>query len=275
MSKDIIDDYPDIVEKIEAAEKNNKANSKLLYWSDGQRAIPNDIGRSALFIDYKKGKRPFLDNEIIWSRKEIKMTFRGHGLDQSDASLFLELLHLQRNKPFGKKIFVRKSDLLNSIKVCKGGNQYKLLDKSLDRLQGNLKIIKSFKNQKEKILLSGPLLSLYGTEENTNNLFFFKLDKDVANLFSNNNYALLMYESRSKLNGLSKALQMHIATSSSTKQSFFYEDINKRLGRNSEIRYLKRDLRIACKQLKDSKVIFDYDFKKEKLHIVRRKITEQ
>ncbi len=263
---DFTSTYTILEERIKAIEK------KLPSWKEEHRAMPNHIARSALFSSYKKGKRPLYDNEIIWSRRDVVIAFTGLGLDETDAGLWLELLHHHRNKPLGEKTYIRKSLLLNSMNKTKGGASYSLLEDSLDRLQGKIKINKILKERKPKLLLSGSLLSIFGIDEDTGQ-FYIKIEKDIANLFSNREFSLINNNSRNRLSALAKSLQLQIATSSETQQTHSYDNLKKRLNRNTETRYLKRDLRVACTQLKKNKIIYKFDLQKEKLVIWRTKIT--
>ena len=246
--------------------KNAREALKLLpNWKDEQRAMPNHIARSALFTPIKRGAREFIDDEVIWSRIGVKITYTGKRLDEADAGLWMQLLHYNRNKPLSKEIELNRAQLLKDLGKSNGSYSYKWLDEAIKRLFGNITI------ETSRYIFSEVLLQKYYFDKRKGK-FYFEINNEIAKLFSNKEYSLISTENRKKLKyDLSKTLQRHIAASSTIKQSFYYSDLLKKLNRNTDIRYLKRDLKKACEELKSQNIISNYETKKDKLIIWRMK----
>ncbi len=238
----------------------------LPFWKDDHRAMPNHIARSGLFTPVKKGTRSFINNEIISSRCDVEITYSGLRLDESDADLWMLLLHKFRNTSPGEKYFINRAELLTDLGKSRGKESYKWLEDSMNRLHGAIKITS------KRYKVSCSLLQLYAIDEETSR-YYFKIDKSVAKLFSNKEFSLIQWDKRKKLKySLSKYLQRLIATSSSIEQNFPYPELNQKLRRSTDIKYLKRDLFNPCEELIAQKIIYDYDLQKLKLKIWRMKI---
>ena len=71
-------------------------------WGDERRAAAAAIFRSALFppLNFKKA-RPFLKETQIFATKGIEIYFTGEQFDQSDLDVYLELLQIAHEVPFG------------------------------------------------------------------------------------------------------------------------------------------------------------------------------
>lgn len=239
----------------------------LPFWKEEHRAMPNHIARSALFTPIKKGARTFHNKEIISSRRDVEITYTGLELDEADADLWMQLLHHFRNKPPGEKHFVNRAKLLSELGKSRGKESYRWLEDSMNRLHGSIHI------KSKRYAVSSGLLQIYATDEETNN-YYFKIDKSIAMLFSNKEFSLIQWNKRKKLTyALAKTLQRHIATSSSTEQSYLYNDLKERFRRSGEIRYLKRDLKKACTELLKNSIIFKFELQSKRLKIWRTKIN--
>ncbi|MEE9446012.1 MAG: plasmid replication initiator TrfA [Cocleimonas sp.] len=215
----------------------------------------------------KKGSREFIDDEIIWTRRGVKIIYTGRRLDESDADLWMQLLHYNRNKPLSEKIELSRAKLLKDLGKSNGSKSYKWLDAAIRRLGGSIII------ETKRYIFSEVLLQSYSLDKKKGK-YYFQISNEIAKLFTNSEFSLIKAKNRHRLKyDLSKSLQRHIATSSTTRQSFQYKDLLKRLKRKTEIRYLKRDLKKVCKDLEDQKIIVNHEIKADKLIIWRTKIT--
>lgn len=227
----------------------------LPFWSDVNRAMPNHIARSSLFTPLKKGPRPFLDDNLLYSRKDVEITYTGYALDESDADLWMQLLHCFRETSNNESIYFVKSQLIKSLKKRKGSSAYKWLDESLTRLQrGAIKI------ESDKYTLSTHMIPKYAFDK-VKNTYYLQIDSDIAKLFSNNEFSLLDWEQRLSLEyDLAKSLHCQISASSNKKQKYEFSDLMKRFKRNEKnLKYLKRDLKKACYELQEKNVLIRFE----------------
>jgi len=238
----------------------------LPFWSNDKRAMPNHIGRSALFTPVKRGPREFFESEVIWSRQDVVISYTGVRLDEADADLWMQLLHLFRDTPGNEKVYFNRSDLLCSLGKSRTSTAYKWLEEAMTRLHGAIKL------KSKKYVVSSPLIQKYAIDED-NNQYFIMIDSQIAQLFGNQEFSLFDWKRRLKLKyALAKSLQRHIAASSQTTQIFSYVDLLRRFRReNTEIKYLKRDLKRACRELVEVKILYDFSLGDDVLKIYKNK----
>ena len=238
----------------------------LPFWSDDKRAMPNHIGRSALFTPVKRGPREFFENETIWSRKDVTISYTGVRLDEADADLWMQLIHLYRDSPSNQRIFFSRANLLFALGKTRAGASYQWLEEAMTRLQGVVKL------RSKKYIISSPLIQKFGIDK-VNDQYFIEIDPQIAQLFGNQEFSLFHWKRRLKLKyALAKSLQRHIAASSQTVQRFYYTDLLNRFKRsNANIKYLKRDLSRACQELVDVKILLKFTLEDSFLRIVKNK----
>jgi len=121
-------------------------------------------------------------------------------------------------------------------------------------------------------LVNEPKEQKYAIDED-NNQYFIMIDSQIAQLFGNQEFSLFDWKRRLQLKyALAKSLQRHIAASSQTMQRFTYVDLLRRFKReNSNIKYLKRDLKRACQELVDVKILFNYSLDDKAVKIYKNK----
>ncbi|MDH5327673.1 MAG: plasmid replication initiator TrfA [Gammaproteobacteria bacterium] len=181
---------------------DNTVVLQLPIWPEPSRGIPNTIARSALFnVRFKKTLRRQLKNHIVTAIKGTNILYTGEELRQDDETVFLQLLHYARLKPWGEYITFKPSDFLKNIGwPVSGQNHYKRLIECMDRLNANgLKI----QSSKPKINYNGSLIRkfVYFDEEKEKNLreWIVWIEPEVIKLFDSEDYSQLHWEQRLKL----------------------------------------------------------------------------
>jgi hypothetical protein len=107
-------------------------------WPDDRRAAANAIFRSALFpaLNNKQPRR-YLEGERLCSVEGIDVYFTGKQFDQSDLDVYLELLKIARDTPFGTECHFSAYSLLKALGRATGKANHKHLHAQLIRLRGN------------------------------------------------------------------------------------------------------------------------------------------
>lgn len=106
----------------------------LPLWPEVVRATPNGFLRSALFGVVGKGRRPYLEREEIHAQEGINIVYTGVRLDQGDLDVWQTILHEVRLKPLGTEIRITAYKLLKLLGKFDVGNNRKMLDRQLSRM---------------------------------------------------------------------------------------------------------------------------------------------
>ena len=105
-------------------------------WAEDRRAAAHAIFRSALFpaLNFKEG-RPFLKEKRIVSVEGVQVFFTGEQFDQSDLDVYLELLNIAHETPFGVECCFTAYSLLKALGRATGKADYQQLHGELIRLR--------------------------------------------------------------------------------------------------------------------------------------------
>jgi TrfA protein len=111
---------------------------QLPLWADAVRGVPNGVLRSALFGAIAKGRRPFLQREVIASLDGITILFTGPRLDQADMDVWDQCLHLARISGLGVRIEFSAGGFLKSVGRSRSGQNIEWLKNALARLAASV-----------------------------------------------------------------------------------------------------------------------------------------
>ncbi|MCP4050065.1 MAG: hypothetical protein GY730_05095, partial [bacterium] len=156
VSKKYAEEYSDLIHEIDSSvdvvfkiapfknfrTKQTTAKAfELPVCSASQRMIPAIFVRSPLFGIVKRGKRRYLDNELIESWKGYKIRVRGYQFTQYDLDVLLEVFYRAinpENYRSGNYCFNYASyDFLKAIGRSGCGANYKILDNSIRLLNSS------------------------------------------------------------------------------------------------------------------------------------------
>lgn len=90
-------------------------------WPDDRRGAPNDVIRSAIFGVVKSGKRKRVVDMPIAGPTGSAITLTGWRLDQHDADVWLEIMHLARVVKPGEEVRSKLHTLLRRLGKTDGG----------------------------------------------------------------------------------------------------------------------------------------------------------
>lgn len=114
--------------------------AQLAFWPDNQRAVANELARSALFLcrDNRK-KREFFDNASLYVLGEGAITYKGEELRERDEDIWITLSHFARDMSAGKLVVsVSSSDICKQNNWRQDQRYYDEIFKSIQRMKGGV-----------------------------------------------------------------------------------------------------------------------------------------
>jgi hypothetical protein len=190
---------------------------QLPIWPEPVRGGPNALLRSALFAAIHSKKRQQLGLQIkpekkpegitIAAQNGIAIKYAGTQLNQYDADVFFEALHLARHHPLETECMFRGRPFLKAIGRTDARGNYEDLDESLDRLRrGTVDIEWTVKGH--RFIFTGGLISSY-VRETTNKLYKVTFAKEIRILFAQACWTQLEWDERIALKGKPLAQWLH------------------------------------------------------------------
>jgi hypothetical protein len=178
-------------------------------WPDERRATAQAIFRSALFpaMNFKEG-RPYLEGERLCSVDGVEVFFTGKQFDQSDLDVYLELLKIARDTPFGMECHFSAYSLLKALGRATGKANYKWLHSVIIRLCGGIVDMTDHQVRYFGGLVNG------GTKDESTQHYGIRINTDFARFFKAGLWASLDNQQRCDLgrNQTAKALHAYYST---------------------------------------------------------------
>lgn len=165
---------------------------QLPLWPEPNRGIPNSILRSALFGVVRRGRRRYVEKELIASWPGITIRYTGMKLDQSDLDVWLFAVHLARHHTLGSQIRFSAYGFLNGIGRSQGKQNREWLKAVLTRLTATAVEIAVGKRT-----YTGSLVHEFFHDSDTNG-YVLTVNPRLAMLFDDG-YSLLVWQTRSAL----------------------------------------------------------------------------
>ena len=178
-------------------------------WPDDRRATAQAVFRSALFpaMNFKEG-RPFLKEKKLVSVEGVEVVFTGEQFDQSDLDVYLELLKIARQSPFGTRCRFSAYSLLKALGRATGKANYKWLHSVIVRLCGGIVDMTDHQVRYFGGLVNG------GTKDENTRHYDIGINTDFACFFKAGLWASLDNRQRCALgrNQTAKALHAYYST---------------------------------------------------------------
>lgn len=203
-----------VEEKLERARKRRgtaeppaaaaeQAPTRLPQWPEAVRAVPNGFLRSALFGAIARGKRRYMERELVASVEGIEIRYTGQRLDQGDLDVWASILHTVRNQDLGSKCRVTSYALLKLMgKKDTGGNR-ETLHARITRLRANAVEVKQ-----GRYTYIGGLLAGAAKDEETQE-WVIEIDAKIRPLFADDQFTQLEWAVRHALDGQPLAQWLH------------------------------------------------------------------
>ena len=178
-------------------------------WPDDRRATAQAVFRSALFpaLNFKEG-RPYLEGERLCSVDSVEVFFTGKQFDQSDLDVYLELLKIARESPFGTECHFSAYSLLKALGRATGKANYKWLHSVIIRLCGGIVDMTDHQVRYFGGLVNG------GTKDESTRHYDISINTAFARFFKAGLWASLDNQQRCDLgrNQTAKALHAYYST---------------------------------------------------------------
>lgn len=155
------------------------AQLMLPFWSDEVRAEANVLIRSALFAATKtSAERQMVKNKEIAALDGIKICYTGQELNQYDAEVFEEVLHVAREQSLGTECVTTAYALLKALGVDDCGDSRDALWASIRRM-----VECSIDARKGKGRMVGHLFDLAEKDDATGH-YRIRVSPDIARIFA-------------------------------------------------------------------------------------------
>lgn len=186
----------------------------LQLWPEHKRGMPNALARCALFkVGSHKTKREYRENLSLASTSDMRISFTGYELRQDDADVFLQLIHLQRERSLEEGVEFVSTPLLKVLGRTVNKDYLQKLKKSLTRMVATAITIE---NKDGSIGYCGPLIQRFAwRDESTGKpLRHWKVwfDPKIASLFDWASYSQVDWKIRLSLGPLAKWLHLYYAS---------------------------------------------------------------
>ena len=229
-------------------------------WPDDRRATAQAVFRSALFpaMNFKDG-RPFLKEKKLVSVEGVDVIFTGEQFDQSDLDVYLELLKIARESPFGMECHFSAYSLLKALKRRTGSKDHKWLHSVLIRLRGGTVDMTDHGIRYFGGLIEG------GFKDEITKHYGISINTAFAPLFEADLWASLNIQQRRDLkrNQTAKALHAYYSTHAAPGPHTF-EKLAGLVGlRNKQRRDIKANLIKAHGELKRIGFLSDYEARED------------
>jgi hypothetical protein len=245
-----------------AATPQPKAEQKgqlILFpqWAEDRRAAVHAIFRSALFpaLNNKQPRHYYLELERLCSVEGVEMLFRGEQFDQSDLDVYLELLNIAHESPFGVECCFSAYSLLKALGRATGKANHKWLYYVLIRLCAGTVDMTDHTVRYFGHLVDG------GFKDEITKHYTIRINPDFARLFKAGMWASIDRQQRHDLgrNQTAKALHAYYSTHAAPGPHTF-DTLAKITGlTNSNKRQRRADIIKAHDDLKRVGFLSDYE----------------
>lgn len=175
-----------------ATDGRSEPPAKPPTWADTQRGVPNWLLRTSIWGIVRRGRRAWLDEELIVSQGDTQIIYTGERLDMADSTVWDQCTHYwsrgaDNARKMPDRIYFPPGRLLREIGRNTGTSDRKWLDRVLDRLTlTSIKII----GPDGTTIYRGQLLGPSGVDE-VSGQYMVDLHPDLIALFGINQYTRL------------------------------------------------------------------------------------
>lgn len=221
-----------------------------------KRAMPNHAARSSLFAPIARGKRPYYQQEVLFSRGDATITYTGYQLDEAQADVWMQLMFEAKDIPLGTSVKMNRCAFLRAIGRGTSGREYEWLRSTMIAFTSATIVVEVRKSDgvtKYKVGHTRAFHMLadfdYDADTGTYN---FTVDPRWAVLFGGREYALIDWNRRLQIEAgcdMAKAIQRLVATSSNKVQSYSLGWLKGKLQYKSPLRKFRAALLASIKEL--------------------------
>lgn len=245
----------------------------LPSWPEWERAIPNEIVRSALFnVGNRKKRREYYEDVPIVVLGDGEIIYRGQELRQDDQDVWLYVLQLAHHQPLGEWVAFSAYSFCKALGWSTSGQSYKRLMTCLSRMQATaLKI----HNKRLHKGISLSLIRMFDYEDDEGNrLDHWRIwvEPKMRQLFGNVYYTRLEWKQRHQLKPLAKWLQGYFA-SHQQPRPVSVSHLHRGCGsEQKQLRFFRPKLKSALDEMKAVGFLESWSLDdKDRIHVSRTK----
>jgi hypothetical protein len=228
---------------------------------DLMRAMPNHIARSSLFAPVAPGRKKLHDGAVLETRGDAVIKFWGKQLDESQADIWMQVMHEASKQPLGKLVIINRAAFLKAIGRAASGQNYQWLHRGFMDLSFAMLVIEATKDGKPKLTI-GKTRALHMIEgfdyDDEAESYALRIDPRWRGMYSNREFALIDWIKRLQFGqhqNMAKALQRLLPASSDQQQYFPLDWLKRKMEYSSPIRKFREALESACKELERLEII--------------------
>lgn len=265
MNEDVFAGFPGLRARVARAKLNLEPQVEAVRpvqlflpgLDDFMRAMPNHIARSSLFAPVARGRKQIHKDSILVSRADAIIKFWGEQLDEPQADVWMQGMHLAIGQALGEPVTIKRAEFLRSIGRQTGNYEYKWLHRTMLSLTFAMLVIEVHKEGKPKLAIGGgksrALHMFDGFDfDEASEVYTLRVDPRWRLMFGNREFALINWEKRLQFGqrqDMAKALQRLVATSDERVQRFSLEWLKDKLGYTGRMRDFTDALQRAMKEL--------------------------
>lgn len=217
-------------------------------------------------------ERRYFRNEVLACRKNVAIEYTGQALYQFDWDVFHMLITLAQGD-FSKAHTTTPSEILHRLGLTAGGENYVRLEQTMIRLyETGLYIHRLDADGQDVVVVGRKMAALSPSQRNYKTMrliqnyswfrgleISFELDPQIRSLVGHNEYGLIDWESRKKLqkNDLAKKLQA-LFSGHENMQNHSLAKLKEWSGLSSEWKEFSRQLKKALNELIRYDIIHSY-----------------
>jgi hypothetical protein len=252
-------------------------NASMLQavWPRNQRGMPADLLRSSLFTVNRYGldtERPRRENELMHSVSSFSLHVTGEETNIFDADVHAQLLHYQRNQPFGTMIWFSLRELCTDLDLSPNGLNIARVRASIERMRSTRIVLKHHgESSDKKVTYDGNMiLSFLVVEDGSQDRWSIELSTQLTYLLAPGLQSRYPVEVDRRLKStLARYLLRFYSTHSVQVYPMKVETLRKFSGTRQEIREFRRSLRIALQELQEEGFLQQWSIEDDKVTIFR------
>lgn len=244
-------------------------------WAKGCRCLPNELCRFAIFsVGTSKARESWdvdLPLELVRQdnkKTELELSYVGKELRQDDLDVYLELLHIARDKDLLKPMTFNRAEVMHELGHAQTSFYYKKLLDCMRRLStANIEGVITRQNGDDTLIqrFNFNLVDSFQYKELNGNMareWSFRLPFELMTFFMSNGFARIDIKRRRSLknNQIAKWLQMYFATHRiNNKYAIKVEKVLELCGSSSQKTFkFRQQLNAAFKLLKTNGIADAY-----------------
>ena len=240
-------------------------------WPDGQRALPNEILRSALFNCRNRNlPRMFMKEMEIAVIGDGQVIYRGEELRQDDELVWMHLMHLIKKSPLGECVEFTPYSFIKALGWPIKGQNYERLRTCLSRMQATALRIQS--RRLDSFISLSLIQKFLSRDERNENLSRWQVwvGKEMQLLFDEEFLTRVVWETRRSLpDGIASKLFGYWA-SHRKPYPVKIGTLLKLCGSSMKAKHFKTELKRALELLREVGFLEAWELKDELVAVTRR-----